>query len=194
MPILSKQSDIFPENLFDLPTADMPWEIAHLRSRQEKSLARLLLDDGKPFFLPQMEQKVARGGRTFVSHLPLFPGYIFLRRVEGLGQTLWRTNAVASMIEVPDQAQLTAELLQIRQLQARGAILTPRVELAPGDMVRVTEGAFSGYIGVVTEERGALRLIVSLSLLHTSIAVEFPRQLLTETRPSELAVARQRTG
>ena len=54
-----------------------------LRSRQEKSVARLLLDGGMPFYLPQIKQTEKRSGRTFVSHLPLFPGYIFLRRVEG---------------------------------------------------------------------------------------------------------------
>lgn len=192
MPILRHESDIFPDDLFDLPTADAPWEIAHLRSRQEKSVARLLLDDGKPFYLPQVEQTRKRSGRTFVSHLPLFPGYIFLRRVEGLRQTLWRTSAVVSMIDVPDQAQLTAELLQIRQLQASGAVLTPRVDLAPGDAVRIKEGAFSGYTGVVLEERGSLRLIVSVSILKKSVAVEFPREYLGQLKPSE--TGRDRRG
>ena len=55
MPILREESDIFPTDLFDLPTEDAPWEIAHLRSRQEKSVARLLFDGGKPFYLPQIE-------------------------------------------------------------------------------------------------------------------------------------------
>jgi transcriptional antiterminator RfaH len=192
MPILRKESDIFPDDLFDLPTADAPWEVAHLRSRQEKSVARLLLDGGKPFYLPQIEQTKKRSGRTFVSHLPLFPGYIFLRRVEGLQQTLWRTSAVAKMIEVPDQAQLTAELLQIRQLQASGAVLTPRVDLAPGDAVRIKEGAFSGYTGIVMEERGSLRLIVSVSILRGSVAVEFPHELLAQLKPGETGRDRRR--
>jgi len=133
MPILRKESDLYPDNLFDITTAEAPWEIAHLRSRQEKSVARLLLDAGMPFYLPQVEQKKKVRGRTFVSHLPLFPGYIFLRRVEGLRQTLWRTTAVANLIDVPDQEQLNAELLQIRELQASGAVLTPRDDLVPGD-------------------------------------------------------------
>ena len=182
MPILRKESDVFPENLFEL---DAPWEIAHLRSRQEKSVARLLLDAAIPFYLPQIEQRKSRSGRTFVSHLPLFPGYIFLRRVEGLRQTLWRTSAVANMIEVPDQARLTAELLQIRELQASGAMLTPCVEVVPGDAVRIKSGAFSGYSGVVIEERGSERLIVSVSILRKSVSVEFPREVLARLKPGE---------
>lgn len=192
MPILRKECDIFPDDLFDLSTGDAPWEIAHLRSRQEKSVARLLLDGRKPFYLPQIEEMKKRSGRTFVSHLPLFPGYIFLRRVEGLRQTLWRTSAVVSMIQVPDQAQLTAELLQIRQLQASGAVLTPCMDLAPGDAVRITEGAFSGYVGIVIQERGSLRVIVSVSILKKSVAVEFPRDLLAQLKPIEADPDRRR--
>src|SRR5256885_13754630 len=105
MPILRKESDIFPEDLFELSVADAPWEIAHVRSRQEKSVARLLHDCGKPFYLPQIKQTTKRFERTFVSYLPLFPGYVFLRRVEGLRQTLWRTSAIANMIGVPDHEQ-----------------------------------------------------------------------------------------
>ncbi len=185
MPILRKESDIFPDELFDLSTASAPWEIAHLRSRQEKMVARLLLDGGLPFYLPQIQQTKKSSGRTFVSHLPLFPGYIFLRRVEGLRQTLWRTSAVAGMIEVPDQTELHAELLQIRQLQASGAVLTPQVELVPGDAVRIKDGAFSGYSGIVMEERGALRLIVSVSILEKSVAVDFPRELLAQVKAGD---------
>ncbi len=193
MPILRKESDIFPPDLFALPTTEAPWEIAHLRSRQEKSVARLLLESHMPFYLPQVRQTTKRSGRTLVSHLPLFPGYIFLRRVEGLRETLWRTSAVANMIEVPDQNQLTGELLQIQELQARGAVLTPSLELAPGDTVRIKEGAFSGYAGVVIEERGALRLIVSVSILKKSIAVEFPREILAKLKPGHAGAARRGT-
>jgi len=178
MPILAKERDFYPDDLFDMPTADAPWEIAHLRSRQEKTVARLLLESGSPFYLPQIEKKKKSPQRTFISHLPMFPGYIFVRRVKGLRETLHRTNAVANMLEVPDQAELTAELFQIRQLQARGAVLTPIDQLVPGDMVRITEGSFSGYSGIVLKERGSLRLIVSVSILKKSVAVEFPRELL----------------
>jgi transcription antitermination factor NusG len=188
MPILPKESDIFPDDLFEMPTAGAPWEIAHLRSRQEKAVARLLLDGRKPFYLPQMKQKKKSSGRTFVSHQPLFPGYIFVRRVQGLRETLWRTSVVANLLEVSDQAQLTAELRQIWKLQASGAVLTPHDELVPGDAVDIQEGVFRGYAGVVVEGRGTLRLIVQVSALRRSVTVEFPRDMLW--RQSSTAAAR----
>ncbi|HYK02070.1 MAG TPA: transcription termination/antitermination NusG family protein [Thermoanaerobaculia bacterium] len=182
MPILRKESDIFPDHLFELPIGDAPWEIAHLKSRQEKTVARLLMEGGKPFYLPQVEQTKKTSGRTFVSHLPLFPGYIFLRRVHGLRETLWRTGAVVKLLEVEDQAQLSAELQQIRRLQVSGAVLMPREDIVPGDAVRIKDGVFSGYHGIVLEERGALRLIVSVSTLRKSVTVEFPREILAQMK------------
>lgn len=182
MPILSKESDIFPNDLFDLPTETAPWEIAHLRSRQEKTVARLLYDARKPFYLPQVKHTTKSAARTSVSHLPLFPGYIFVRRVDGLRETLHRTHAVAQMLDVPDQSQLSSELFQIRELQASGAMLTPTVELMPGDAVRIEEGAFSGYTGIVVRERGSLRLIVSIAILNKAVEVEFPREVLAQVK------------
>jgi transcription antitermination factor NusG len=182
MPILAKESDMFPKELFDLPTAEAPWEIAHLRSRQEKSVARVLLDAQKPFYLPQIKQTKKISGRTHVSHLPLFPGYIFLRRIAGLRETLWRTSAVANILEVPDQETLTAELRQIRQLQESGASLTPAVEFVVGDVVRIDHGAFSGYTGIIVQQRGTLRLVVSVSMLRKSVVVEFPREVLAQVK------------
>ena len=193
MPILSKESDIFPDGLFDIPMDSAPWEIAHLRSRQEKSVARLLLDAKKPFYLPQIRQTRKSGGRNVVSHLPLFPGYIFVRRVSGLRETLWRTSAVANMLDVPDQAQLHAELFQLRQLQTSGASLGPSMDLVPGDAVRIEEGAFEGYTGIVVRERGLLRLIVSVSILKKSVAVEFPREALAQLKSGDASAVRRRT-
>lgn len=151
VPILRKETEIHPDDLFNISTETAPWEIALLRSRHEKAVARVLADAGIPFYLPQVKQTTVTSGRTHVSHLPLFPGYIFVRRVDGLKQVLWRTKALASIIDVPDQAQLTSELQQIRQLQESGAILTPR------DAAPIKDGTF-----------------VSLSILGQSFAVEYP--------------------
>jgi len=179
MPILRKESEIFPEGLFADSELVAPWQVAHVRSRQEKVLARFLRERGIPFYLPQVEQKKSRAGRTFVSWLPLFPGYVFLRRVAGW-DVAWKSNVIAGMIDVGDQDQLAMELRQIRSLQEAGAILTPDVPaIAPGDAVRITDGVFRDYVGVVVRERGTLRLLVSVSIVRKTVAVEFPRDVLT---------------
>src|SRR5436853_2850088 len=147
MPLLPKEPEIEPETIFELSD---PWRVAHVRSRQEKLLARHLSDGGVAFYLPQIEKATLRGGRRFVSWRPLFAGYVFFRGGREAGQRALRSNVVASLIEVEDQTRLDAELKQIRQLQLMGASLIPLAEFAVGDAVRIDEGAFAGYEGIVT--------------------------------------------
>lgn len=179
MPILRRESDIFPPALFSIPLEEAPWEIVHVRSRQEKVLARLLAERRQPFYLPQIEKKMRRSDRTFTSFLALFPGYVFIRRTAEMRQVLWASGAVARVIPVEDQAQFQSEVEQIRALQVAGAILVPRTELAPGDPVRIVNGVFSGYVGTVLRERDALRLVVSITALNKSVVAEFPREALS---------------
>jgi transcription antitermination factor NusG len=49
--------------------------------------------------------------------------------------------------------------------------------------VRVVEGAFEGYVGVVLRERGVERLLVSVSLLRRTVSVEFEREMLAPVPP-----------
>lgn len=177
MPLLPKEAEIFPEDLFDRVT--QPWWVAHVRARHEKTLGRELLDRGVPFYMPQIEQKKRRDGRTFRSFLPLFTGYVFFRGDENARDVVRRRPAVIGVIDVIDQDLLTSELAQIRRLQLAGASLRPYVEYAPGDVVRVREGAFAGYKGVVVRTKGMQRLIVQVSTLKQLIAVEFDREVVS---------------
>jgi len=179
MPLLPKEAEIHPAGIFQ---SDEPWRIAHVRSRQEKVLARHLLQHAISFYLPQVEKRGTRGGRPSASYVPLFPGYVFFRGGAAARQVALRSNVVASLIDVDDQALLNAQLAQLRRLQLDGASLVPAEELEAGDAVRITEGAFAGYEGVVVRSAGGERLVVSVSLLRKSVVVEFPRGRLRRRR------------
>lgn len=179
MPLLPKEPEIHPETLFE---AQEPWRVAHVRSRQEKVLARHLIRHDVAFYLPQMEKAMARAGRRLVSHVPLFPGYVFFRGDPAARQTALRSDVVANIIEVEDQDLLTGELAQIRRLQLAGASFIPVEELVSGDAVRITEGAFAGYHGTVVRTARGDRLLVAVSLLRKVVAVEFARQALARRR------------
>jgi len=174
MPILKKETDLFPPDMFG-SEFDAPWRVAHVRSRQEKRLARFLESHQQPFYLPLVARKTKRGGRTFTSYLPLFSGYVFLRDVGSI-ETAWRSNLIANMIDVPDQQQLQMELAQIRSLQERGAVFATVSNLIPGDAVRIREGAFRDYVGTVIKEKGTTHLVVAVSTLQKAVTVEFPRE------------------
>jgi transcription antitermination factor NusG len=182
MPLLKSNIDLFPASLFELPERDFPWWVAHVRSRQEKALARNLFPLEVPFYLPQREKRIRRAGRAFVSYLPLFPGYLFFRGSAAQRSAALRSNLIVKILDVTDQSLLARELLQIRHLQETGADLVPYHDLVPGDPVRVIEGPFSGYTGVVLRARGRMRLLVSISMLRQAVAVEFEREVVAPIR------------
>lgn len=184
MPLLQREADHFPKEVFDLSTTDFPWEVAHVRSRTEKALARHLGTLRIPFYLPLGERRRRRGGRSFVSYIPFFPGYVFLRGGAASRIQALRTNLVVRLLDVPDQALLDRELRQLRALQEAGASLTPFPWLGPGDAVRVQEGPFRGYLGVIVREKGGRRLVVSVSMLQRSVAVELEREALAPDQGS----------
>lgn len=169
MPILKREPDIFPDTIFDMSA---PWWVAHTKSRQEKLLARHLRERGVAVYLPQIEKKGARGP----SYLPLFSGYVFFRGERDARLEALKSNVIANLLEPPDQAEISAELKQLHDLQLTNAELIPHPFVAPGDTVLITEGAFEGYRGVVVKEKGTMRLIVSVSFIQHSVAVDIGRE------------------
>jgi transcription antitermination factor NusG len=182
MPLLKWNVDLFPAGLFELPENDFPWWVAHVRSRQEKALARNLFPLEIPFYLPQREKRIRRAGRAFVSYIPLFPGYLFFRGSVAQRSAALRSKLIVKVLDVTDQGLLAGELLQIRRLQETGADLVPFHDLVPGDPVRVIDGPFKGYTGVVLRARGKVRLLVSISMLMQVVAVEFEREVVAPIR------------
>jgi len=179
MPILKREPDAFPESIFAMTD---PWWVAHLRSRQEKVLARYLREYQIPFYLPQMQKRIRRSGRTFVSHLPLFAGYVFFRGGRDEKLRALKSNVIVNVLEPSDQAEISAELKQLHELQLTEAELVPHPYVGPGDAVLITEGAFQGYRGVVLKERGVSRLIVSVSFIRQSVALEIDREFIRPQR------------
>lgn len=184
MPLLQRESEISPRSPLDLAGEAPPWWVAHTRSRQEKALARHLLPLGVSFYLPQVEKRVRRSGRTLTSYLPLFPGYVFFRGAPRERQLAIQSRLIVQVLEVLDQDLLAKELLQLHRLKESGAELVPYQALRPGDAVRVQEGPFQGYSGVVLRGQARLRLVVSITMLRQSVAVEFDRAVLTPAAPS----------
>lgn len=176
MPLLKRETEVFPEQIFGLK--ELPWWVAHIRSRQEKALARYLEPLQVPFYLPQHVKETRRQGRRLVSHLPLFPGYLFFRGSLAERRAAIRSNLVVRVLEVADQVLLDSELAQLRRLQDSGASLQPCPSLQGGDVVRVIEGPFEGYRGVVLQEKGRSRFVISITVLRKSVAVEIGRNRL----------------
>ena len=154
------------------------WWVAHTKSRNEKALAHDLIRRGVSYFLP-MSWKISRKSRrTTKSLLPLFAGYLFCCGKESDRLEILRTDRVANVIEVTDQDSLIKELLQIEQALRAGAPLTPHKYLKVGQKCRVTAGPLLGLEGVVTQTRGAVRLVLQVDMLGQAASVEIDLDLI----------------
>jgi transcription antitermination factor NusG len=179
VPILKREPDFLPETLFDLPGDRYPWWVVHVRSRQEKVLARECRAREIPFYLPLREHRNRRDPRHRISWLPLFPGYVFVRGdVEHERLELLKTNLCARVLAVLDQEGLDHDLAQVRRLQEMGLPLRPHPELTKGSIVRIAEGPFEGMTGCVASLKGKDRFVVSVRFIHRAVSVELDRDAL----------------
>jgi len=88
-------------------------------------------------------------------------------------------SAGSNPLPIPESEMDALVLLECsRQLE-------PWPYLATGEQVRITGGAFDGLNGILLESRKTTRVIVSVSLLQRSVAVEVDRrQVVRATRHS----------
>jgi transcriptional antiterminator RfaH len=176
MPLLQLERFVYPD---DLLTASAPpaegaaaWWVLHTRPRAEKSLARKMAQQEVPFFLPLYRQQWRNRGRLFASHLPLFPGYVFLHGDHEARLKALETNLIANVLPVTDQHQLHSELVNIHHLIVSGLPLTPEAGLVQGAVVEITSGLLSGLKGKVLRRGKGLRLFVEVTFFQRGVSVE----------------------
>jgi len=181
VPILKKEPSLFPENLLEdcnWETSDRRWWVIYTKARQEKALARELFAVEIPFYLPLINKITVSRGRKRTSFVPLFSGYIFLYTTEAERIRGMTTNRISRILTVNDPMQLIYDLKQLRRLIASDAPLSVERRLAPGDRVRVKQGALMGLEGTVMVRRGVTRLLVSVNFLQQGASVEVEDYLL----------------
>ncbi len=174
MPILSEEPNLFPDSLFagnERLTQGRHWWVLHTKPRQEKGLARQLINAQVPFYLPLTKQRNLIRGRILESQLPLFPGYVFL-----LGQAEDRIKALAThrvvrSLPVNDQDLLWHDLSQVSRLLAAGLPVTPEEKLGPGSPVEIRSGPLKGLRGKILRVASGKRFIVTVDFIHRGASV-----------------------
>ena len=184
MPILPKQPDLFPNDLFErlgeaetllAPSAveGRRWLVYYTIARREKDLMRKLEAAEIPFFGPLIRRRLrSPGGRTRESFVPLFPGYVFSWADDDQRRAALATNTIARWIPVGDERMLVDDLRAVRRLIECDQPLTPEARLEPGQAVRVRSGPLKGIEGMVISRRGVERLLVAVRFLNQGASIE----------------------
>ncbi len=176
MPILPREPDIYPAELFEQPDAQdagsEPWWAMYTLARREKELMRRLRGLEISFYGPMIHKRSrSPGGRVRDSYVPLFPSYVFVRGSEEQRQRALTTNCVSRCIPVADPAQLVHDLQQVQRLIELDAPLTVEARIEPGRRVRVRSGPMAGLEGLVVKRRGKDWLVVAVEFLQQGASV-----------------------
>lgn len=173
MPILKREADIHPQDLLVSPIAlSKPWWAMYTMARQEKKLARELLKLDVPFYAPLIERRYrSPNGRLRTSYEPLFGNYVFVCGDEDARYRAICTGAVSRCLPIPMPEELVVDLQQIRGLITTAAPLSPESRLEPGQRVRVRNGPFAGYEGVIVRREKDVRLQVSVRFMDQGVSV-----------------------
>ncbi len=177
MPILPREPDLFPPDLFQSGNerSQQGWWAMYTLSRREKELMRRLRSIEIPFYCPLIAKKTrSPSGRVRTSHIPLFPGYVFVQGNDEQRYRALTTNCVSRTLPVTDGQELLSDLRQVHQLIESNAPLTQESRIKPGARVRVISGPLLGLEGTVLERRGIERLLVTVEFLQkgASVAIE----------------------
>jgi transcription antitermination factor NusG len=150
------------------------WYALRVRTRFEKQASELLHFKGYETFLPISVASRRWTDRVRRVETPLFPGYVFCRMTDFQPGPALTTPGVMHFVgfgRTPapvDQCEIAA----VERIVASGAAGEPCPYLQVGEAVEITSGPLTGVRGLLKEIKGDQRLVVGVSLLQRSLAVE----------------------
>jgi transcription antitermination factor NusG len=150
------------------------WYAAYTSAHHEKRVADQFEGRSVEHFLPLYSSMRRWKDRRVRLHIPLFPGYVFVRL--DLRDRL-------RVLQVPGVARLVGfngmpvalpkeEIEALRASLQRGIRAEPHPYLKVGRKVRVKTGSLMGLEGMLLRKKNKTRFVISLNLIMRSVAVE----------------------
>jgi transcription antitermination factor NusG len=161
------------------------WFALFVRVNHEKLVSAALRSKGVEEFLPLYRMKRRWSDRTKQVQAPLFPGYVFCRIDLNRRLPILTTPGVHSIVgngKVPVPVELT-EIQNLRVIVDSHLQADPWPYLRIGQKVRIEEGALDGLEGILVATNKPSRVVVSVSLLQRSVAVEVDETWIRPVRP-----------
>ena len=169
------------------PETDGPrWFALQVRTRWESSTALLLSGKGYEILLPIYQTKKYWNGKLRQLNAPLFPGYVFCQ-FDALNRLpILVTPGVIAVVgrgRVPVPVD-DAEIAAIQTVVSSGLRAEPWPYLEIGQKIRIESDALYGLEGVLINFKGNHRIVVSVSLLRRSVALEIDRECVSPLGPT----------
>ncbi|MBI3318466.1 MAG: transcription termination/antitermination factor NusG [Candidatus Omnitrophica bacterium] len=169
---------------------DKNWYVVHtLTGQEEKVRASLqkMIDSVQggasiaQVLVPMEKVSEVKAGKKKISERRVFPGYVLIQME--LSDDTWylikNTPGVSGFVgsglkPVPLQEEEVTQILQSAQEKMEKP--TPKVNFEKGESIRINEGPFNNFNGVVEEvnpEKGKLKVMVTIFGRATPVELEY---------------------
>ena len=166
------------------------WYALRVQSRLGAVASAGLRTKGYEAFLPVYRSRRRWSDRVKQIDLPLFPGYLFCRfELHDRLLPVLTTPGVIGMVAAGETLIPIAdeEIESIRTVLRSGLATKPWPFLSVGSRVYIERGPLAGLEGTITNTDKVCRLVVCVTLLQRSVAVEidydWARPVHTHSRP-----------
>ncbi len=155
------------------------WYVAHTLPRREMSAQMHLGAQGFRHFLPRRLTTVRHARKLRAIHAPLFPRYLFI--ILDLERDRWRsvngTSGVAGLVMAQDRPlAVPCGLVEaLISFSDETGALSSRMDMRPGQRVRLVAGPFADTLGVLDSLDDAGRVGVLLDIMGGGIRVKLAR-------------------
>jgi transcription antitermination factor NusG len=153
---------------------DALWYAGHTAARHEKRVADHFAQRGVEHFLPLYETIHRWNNGRHRVQLPLFPGYIFVRIAL---QDRLRVLEVPGLVRLVGFNSLPvplpeADIHNMKEALTRGVLAEPYPYLTVGTRVEIRNGPLQGMTGILLRRQNRCRVVISVDLIMSSMAVE----------------------
>jgi transcription antitermination factor NusG len=162
------------------------WYALRVKSRYENTVASHLQARGFESFLPLYKCRRRWSDRFKEIELPLFPGYVFCQFDPSNRLPILTVPGIVHVVGV-GRTPISVEQTEIAAIQTAVKSGLPRKPwpfLEVGQKVRIEHGPLCGVDGILVGFRGHQRLVLSVSLLQRSVAVQVDEAWVSPLRCS----------
>jgi transcription antitermination factor NusG len=161
-------------------TEEAHWYAMYTNARHENAVADHLISKDIEVFVPTVAVVRSWKDRKMKLQTPAFPGYVFTKiclSERGRVISVPGVVRILSFNGVPARLD-ESEIENIRLCHRRGAFMESLPSFGVGERVRVKSGVLEGLEGFVSRCKDERRLIVPLSHINQSLAVQVDIDLL----------------
>jgi transcriptional antiterminator RfaH len=159
------------------------WYLIHSKPKSEQLAKNNLERQGYETYLPLVQGKTKRRGKTTKLIQAMFPRYLFIRLDEQTDDwgPIASTIGVSKLVRfgqtpgrIPDSL-----IFELRNHEnEKGLQSEPVIEFKEGDRVRITDGPFEGYEGLFEAHSSKDRVLILLKIIEKNISIKVKSDII----------------